>query len=158
MNTWKAILAALVIFGAGLVTGAAWVKLSANSTTVTVAAGPRKPATNGAANGQRKPLSSEHLKKVDLMMRVQKDLNLTPEQRERIEGIISDGQERIRDLWHQVAPEIQDELNDVKSKLCKELTPEQNQRFDELMKQQSHKKSEPAKTSSTNEAPAVVPQ
>src|SRR6185369_11970542 len=111
---------------------------------------PSASVTNAAA---RKPLSLEHLRKVQLMGRVQKELNLTPEQRERIEKIISNGQEHIRDLWDQVSPEIQDELDDVQKKLCNELTPEQHKRFDELMKQSKNKPPTPA--TSTN-APAAT--
>jgi Spy/CpxP family protein refolding chaperone len=150
VSSWKAILAAVVIFGAGLVTGAAWIKLSASkSTTVASAPKPNGNATTNAA--ARKPLSLEHLKKVQLMGRVQRELDLTPEQHERIDKIITDGQERIRDLWDQVAPEIQDELDDVQTRLCKELTPEQHKRFDELMKASKNK---PAATGTSTNAPA----
>ena len=145
MNSWKAILAALVIFGAGLVTGAVWTKVSGNTNPHPISAVPARP------NGVRPALGMEHLRKVELMMRVQKDLNLTPEQRERIEKIIGDGQQRIRELWDQVAPDIKDELDDVKAKLCKELTPEQKATFDDLMKHPP----KPAATSTNAPAPAV---
>jgi hypothetical protein len=143
VNTWKAILAALVIFGTGVVTGAVWLKISegarAGSSSVT-----HTPA-NGAANGNTttpgrpQSLPLEQLRRVELMMHAQKELNLTPVQREHIEKIIGDGQDRIRDLWDQVAPDIFDEFQDVKQKVCAELTQEQNKRFDELMKQHPHK-------------------
>jgi Spy/CpxP family protein refolding chaperone len=153
VNSWKAILAALVIFGAGLVTGAAWVKLSGDAKPP-VAFAPPKISGNASTNGvARKPLSLEHLKKVQLMGSVQKELDLTPEQRERIEKVIGEGQDRIRDLWDRVAPEIDDELKDVRKKLCAELTPEQNKRFDELMKQSKNKPVSPA-VSTNAPAPA----
>lgn len=88
------------------------------------------------------------------MGRVQKDLDLTPDQRARIEKIIGDSQERIRDLWDQVAPDIHDEYEDVKKKVCEVLTPEQNKRFDELMKQQLH----PHKPAATNAPPQASKQ
>ena len=131
MNTWKAILAALVIFGAGFVTGNVVKRVSDQSKT------PPTGSHNPARPGQQ-TLPLEQLRKVELMGRVQKDLDLTPEQHARIEKIISDAQERIRDLWDQVAPDIHDEYEDVKKKLCEQLTPEQNKRFGELMKQQQH--------------------
>lgn len=83
------------------------------------------------------------------MGRVQKELDLTPDQRARIEKIICDGQERIRDLWYEVAPDIRDEYEDVKKNLCGVLTPEQNKRFDELMRQQLH----PHRPAGTNSQP-----
>ncbi|MEY2467134.1 MAG: hypothetical protein QOD03_1655, partial [Verrucomicrobiota bacterium] len=119
MNTWKAILAVLVIFGAGLVTGTVL-----NRTSIAKPAPVPRPAGPPA----KKPIQ---LRRVELMMQVQKELKLTPEQRERIEKIIGDGQERISDLWDQVAPEIQDEYDDVQINFYKELTPEQKKRFDD---------------------------
>ena len=148
MNTWKAILATLVIFGAGLVTGALWTRSQGKETV--------RPPTSGATarpNGARprQGLSLEHIRKMELMMRVQKELNLTPEQRERIEKVISEGQEQIRDLWDPIAPEVRQVLQEVRENLCRELTPEQKGRFDELIKQQSGRRS----SSSTNAPPAA---
>lgn len=139
MNTWKAIFAALVIFGAGFVTGNVLHRITGESKTPAAA-----PAARTARSSQT-PLSLEQLRKVELMGRVQKDLDLTPEQHARMEKIIDDAQGRIRDLWDQVAPDIHDEYEDVQKKLCEELTPDQKKRFDELMKQQQHPhKSTPA--------------
>ena len=128
MNTWKAIFAALVIFGAGFVTG---------NVVNRVAEHPATPPRNTSRPSQQ-TLPLEQLRKVELMGCVQRELDLTPEQHARIEKIISDSQERIRDLWDQVAPDIHDEYEDVKKKLYDQLTPEQKKRFDELMRQQQH--------------------
>jgi hypothetical protein len=135
VNTWKAIFAALVIFGAGFVTGNVLNRVS-NPAKPPVAAPPPRAA---APHSSQPPLSLEQLRKVELMGRVQKDLDLSPEQHARIEKIIGDSQERIRDLWDQVAPDIHDEYDDVQKKVCQELSPDQKKRFDDLMKQQQHK-------------------
>jgi hypothetical protein len=132
VNTWKAILAALVIFGAGFVTGNMLHRISDESKSAPIAGASRNPAH------PQQTLPLEQLRRVELMGRVQKELDLTPDQRARIEKIIGDGQERIRNLWYEVAPDIQDEYEDVKKNLCGVLTPEQNKRFDELMRQQLH--------------------
>ena len=144
MNTWKVILAALVIFGAGFVTGNVANRISQNS---------KAPATAPRASSRpgQPPLSLEQLRKVELMGRVQKDLDLTPEQHARIEKIIEDSQERIRDLWDQVAPDIHDEYDDVQKKVCQELTPDQKKTFDDLMKKQQHNK-KPAATNAPPQA------
>ena len=147
MNTWKAILAALVIFGAGFVTGNVL-----NRMTETAKAPAVPNAARTGAHSSQQPLSLEQLRKVELMGRVQKDLDLTPDQRARIEKIIGDSQARIRDLWDQVAPDIHDEYDDVQKKLCEELTPDQKKRFDELMKKQQHSH----KPSSTNAPPQAA--
>lgn len=145
MNTWKAIFAALVIFGAGFVTGNVLNRLSEASKTPA-------PTTRTTAHSSQQPLPLEQLRKVELMGRVQKDLDLTPEQRARIEKIIGDAQERIRDLWDQVAPDIRDEYEDVQKKLCGELTPEQSKLFIEMMKKQSHPPHKPAATNAPPQA------
>jgi Spy/CpxP family protein refolding chaperone len=135
VNTWKAILAVLVIFGAGFVTGHVASRLSESAKPPAVQNAARTPTRSA-----QPPLSLEQLRKVELMGRVQKDLDLTPEQHARIEKIIEDSQGRIRDLWDQVAPDIHDEYDDVQKKLCQELTPDQKKTFDDLMKkkQQLH--------------------
>jgi Spy/CpxP family protein refolding chaperone len=149
VNTWKAILAVLVIFGAGLVTGHVATRMS-ESAKPAVAPNTLRTATHSS----QPPLSLEQLRKVELMGRVQKDLDLTPEQHARIEKIIEDSQGRIRDLWDQVAPDIHDEYDDVQKKLCQELTPEQKKTFDDLMKQQQHFK-KPAGTNAPSQPHAL---
>ena len=145
MNTWKAILAALVIFGAGFVTGNVLNRVSEQSKAVVPS-----PPRNTARPGQTLPL--DQLRRLELMGRVQKDLDLTPDQHERIAKIIGDGQDRIRELWDQVAPDIHDEYEDVKKKFCDVLTPDQKKRFDDLMKQQLH----PHKPAVTNAPPQAA--
>ena len=147
MNTWKAILAALVIFGAGFVTGNVLNRITEQSKVVTT-----NPPHNTTRTNQTLPL--DQLRRLELMGRVQKDLDLSPDQRARIEKIIGDGQERIRDLWDQVAPDIHDEYEDVKKKFCDALTPDQKKRFEDLMKQQLH----PHKPAATNAPPQASPQ
>jgi len=144
VNTWKAIFAALVIFGAGFVTGNVLNRVAIH------------PVVGGSPhNAPRTPqqtLPLEQLRKVELMGCVQRELDLTPEQHAHIEKIISDSQERIRDLWDQVAPDIHDEYEDVKKKLYDQLTPEQKKRFDELMRQQQHSH----KPAATNAPPQAL--
>jgi hypothetical protein len=147
VNTWKAIFAALVIFGAGFVTGNVLNRISEQSKAPVAAPIPQRAPNHSS----QPPLSLEQLRKVELMGRVQKELELSPEQHARIEKIIGDSQERIRDLWDQVAPDIHDEYDDVQKKVCQELSPEQKKRFDDLMKQQQHKPKP-----STNAPPQAV--
>jgi Spy/CpxP family protein refolding chaperone len=132
VNTWKAIFAALVIFGAGVVTGNVLNRITSK------APAPAAAIPHAGTRSTSQPLSLEQLRKVELMGRVQKDLDLTPKQHARIEKIIGDAQGRIRDLWDEVAPDIHDEYDDVQKKVCTELTPDQKKRFDALMKAQQH--------------------
>jgi hypothetical protein len=143
VNTWKAILAALVIFGAGFITGNLLNRIT-ESKVVT-------PVPHNTAHSQQ-TLPLEQLRRVELMGRVQKELDLSPDQRARIEKVVGEGQERIRDLWDQVAPDIHDEYEDVKKKFCDILTPDQKKRFEDLMKQQLHPPHKPATTNAPPQA------
>src|SRR5206468_6388262 len=82
MNAWKPILAALVIFAAGVVTG---------GLTVT-ARQPRLPHPEGAQTKRPTALPREGQLR-ELSRRVQKELGLTPVQREQIEAIIHESQD-----------------------------------------------------------------
>jgi Spy/CpxP family protein refolding chaperone len=154
VNTWKAILAALVIFGAGFVTGTALNRLADESKAIAPPAMPAA-ATRNAARSSQMPIPMVQLRKIELMGRVQKALDLTADQHARIEKIIGDGQDQIQDLWNQVAPDIQDEFEDVKKKVCAQLTPEQETRFNMMMKQQLLLHARPG---ATNAPPQGVPE
>ena len=65
----------------------------------------------------------------DFLNRLSHELKLSSEQRERIERIVSEGQERTRELWRV-------ERVETWHRIRKELTPEQQIRFEELFKSQ----------------------
>ncbi len=116
MNTWKPILAALVIFAAGVVTGGLTVNL-------------RKPAA-------KKPVAMPREGQLrELSRRMQAELDLTPEQRGRIETIIHDSQDRVKLLREEVGQKTSEEFREMRQKIRDELTPEQRKKFAEIMKQ-----------------------
>ena len=101
MKPWKVILATLVIFVAGMVTGG----------LATKRLQPEPLATKTPANLQR----------YDLLRRMEKRLELTPPQQERIEQIVRESQERTKKAWEQVRPIIRDEFQRVQDRI-RELT------------------------------------
>ena len=153
MNTWKVILATLVIFVAGVVTGGLLVsyadraqqknrrflprdnvRLPANANPSAFGSPrdsrespPRLP--NPLQNRLPRGVSMEFLQKLD------SEVRLTAEQHERIEKIIAAGQLRNKELWERVAPEMRREIAETQKRIREELTPEQRVRFEELMKQ-----------------------
>jgi predicted transcriptional regulator len=153
VNTWKVILATLVIFVAGVVTGGLLVSYADRAQqksrrflprdNVRVPANvnpspfgsPRDPREspqrlpNPLQNRMPRGVSMEFLQKLDAEVR------LTAEQRERIEKIIAEGQLRNKELWERVAPEMRREIAETQKHIREELTPEQRVRFEELMKQ-----------------------
>jgi hypothetical protein len=77
--------------------------------------------------------------RVDFLRRVQRDLDLTAEQRERIDRILKESQERTHAIMEPVSPLLRQELQRTKEAFREELTPAQRTRFEELLKQQNQR-------------------
>ncbi|HWI55679.1 MAG TPA: hypothetical protein VNZ22_00530, partial [Bacillota bacterium] len=142
MNSWKVILATMVIFGTGVVTGGLLVRHSERirplrpphaSTTV-------RPTPVPSAGGMR----------LEFLRRVQRELNLTPDQQKHVERLLKDSQERTRRLVEPVAPQLRQEIQRTKEDFREVLTESQRTRFDELLKQQQRPR-EPRHQQSTHE-------
>jgi len=128
LNTWKVILATIVIFVAGLVTGAlvVWHSGQLFSTPSQHQPGAPRPTPVVSPGGLR----------LDLLRRMQRDLHLTAAQHEEIDKLLKESQERSRKIMEPVAPQIRDELARTREEFRKVLTPEQRARFDELLEHQ----------------------
>ena len=148
VSTWRVVLATTVIFGAGVIVGGVLI-----SHPDRVKERHRRPPGAGLPSWhpQRKDFgqsASRELqptldgRRMDFVLGVHRELNLTPEQRERIEKIVREGQEQTKTLWEGIAPKLRKEMQDVKDKIRAELTPEQEARFEELLKQRSPRKPE----------------
>ena len=66
-----------------------------------------------------------------------RQLRLTSEQRERIDQIMADGQERMRELRARIEPQMRKELQETREQIRAVLTPEQREQFEQLMKQRT---------------------
>ena len=115
MNPWKFILATVLIYGTGVVTGAL---------LTTLVERPHKAA--------RPPqqLTYSQIQRGEFLVRLQKQLNLTPEQHDRIGHILRDSNQRTKPYWDPVAAKMKDEVRTVTEKIRGELTPEQSAKFD----------------------------
>ena len=95
------------------------------------------------------------------VQQLDKALHLTPEQRAAIAKIVTDGQERNREIWTNVAPQMHKVLQDVRQQIREQLTPEQRKQFEELLKRfrpAGHRPQPPANSPSpTNEPPMMAP-
>ena len=126
MNAWKPILAALVIFAAGVVTGGLTIQLRE----------PRPAPVPVEKTPVRKvPAMPREAQLRELSRRMQAELDLAPEQRDRIEAIIHDSQERMKTVRDEVGKKIGEEFREMRLKIRGELTPEQRKKFTEIMKQ-----------------------
>ncbi|MSU64162.1 MAG: hypothetical protein EXS31_17520 [Pedosphaera sp.] len=117
MNAWKPIVAALVIFAAGVVTGGLTARLAAPARI--------RPAQNPPINLGVRPGRAE------MVERMQRELSLTEVQRERIDVVVRESQERTRQLWEGIAPQAHAEHKRVRERIREELSPEQRTKFDE---------------------------
>ena len=143
MNSWKIILAAVVIFGAGVLTGGLLVNYVEQSHPKDIQRPPGElnphPQANNRDHDQPdpqdlpKPRPPEILSK-QFMQQLDKALHFTPEQRAAIAKIVTDGQERNHEIWTNVAPQFHKGLQDVRQQIREQLTPEQRKQFEELLK------------------------
>jgi Spy/CpxP family protein refolding chaperone len=129
VKTWKAILAALVIFVAGAVTGGVVTWQTKLPLKFKSAA---KPSGNA-------PVSPWMLQRPDFAQRIHRDLGLTDQQTEKIESILAKSRQRTGLLWETLREPLQEELSQVKAEIRALLTPEQSAKFDEIIKPRSGK-------------------
>lgn len=120
MNSWKVILATLVIFGAGVITGA--LALKKNIPPPVAPPPPAQPAPG--VDAQRR-----------LQDRMKREMQLTPEQIEKLEKIFTESRERIKIIWNLLGPELQTEHRKVLDEIRAELSDQQKKKLEELLKQ-----------------------
>jgi hypothetical protein len=153
VNTWKVILATLVIFAAGVVTGgllvshADRVKLRPRSNWRPLQAetAPRPIEPNSPRETVRPlgvPAAVPQFLRKEFLERLDREVDLTAEQRERIEQVVREGQERNRQFWERVSPELRKEIAEARRQIQAVLRPEQRARFDELMKQRPQRRTD----------------
>lgn len=153
MNAWKVILSTLVIFIAGVVTGGLLV-----STSIRIAQIRPRQFNNGpggaAAPGGTRPMAANpwQTKNLDLLRRMDRELDLTPEQRPHIEKIMSASQERVAAIWKPVAPQMNREMQAVRAEIRAELTPDQQKKFDGFAKPRPNQDKD-RRRGQTNSAP-----
>lgn len=122
MSPWKVILATVIIFGTGVLTGG----------FVTQRAF-RDRAPKPAARVQQPDLVPiPYFARREFLERMDRHLNLSREQYDRIAKILQDSQERTRIIVGLVSPELQEELRAVRQEIRQQLTPEQRDKFQEL--------------------------
>lgn len=123
MSPWKVILATMVIFICGVVTGSLVTKTEMRRPPPTRGPGPFRPGP-GAPGGARN---------VELLRRMDKDLSLDSGQHERIDKIMRESQDRTQLLWTNMAPAMQKEVARMRGEIHDQLTPEQQKLFDAML-------------------------
>ena len=126
MSPWKVILATMVIFVCGLVTGAMLTRtmMPRNEPALAVLPAPASAAAPPLLQMQR----AAFFKALD------KQLDLSGEQRDQIGKIMKASQERTQPLWSKIKPQMNEELKIVREEIRAVLTPEQRKKFVELLR------------------------
>jgi Spy/CpxP family protein refolding chaperone len=122
VKVWKVILATLVIFAAGFVTGNLLTRRPVP-----------KPIEKKVAETNAAP-PSPWMVQQRFLAKMKTELNLTPEQYERLDKIFAESRERMKILMDIIEPEWRGELRDVREKILAELQPEQRAKFEEMLK------------------------
>ena len=121
MNTWKVILATLVIFTAGLVTGGMAVK---------------RLTARAHAEGPRLAPIVPRLLRAEFIQRLERELRLTPEQHDQLSEIVRQSQERVRTLHEKIGPDLMEEMRSTREQIRNLLSPEQQRRFEQIQRRQ----------------------
>lgn len=151
MNSWKVILATVVIFGAGVVTGGLLVNYVQHG---------RPELRHNSGDQHREaahelPLPHAEIMNKQFIQQLDDALHLTPDQRKAIEKILADGQQRNRELWKLVSPQMRMVIQDVNQRIRSKLTPEQQKQFAKLMKQ-LHPQRKPPGTNGPSDTMSVT--
>ena len=125
MSAWKVILATVIIFATGVITGGVLVYRTQRQVRL-----PPPPL----ARPPQEMVPTPWFARREFLDRMDHQLNLSREQYDRIAKIIQTSQERTRQIVGRVRPEIQEELRHVRRDIRSELTPEQARKFDELQR------------------------
>jgi hypothetical protein len=175
MNSWKIILAAVVIFCAGVITGSLLVnqvpeKRPGDAAPVTTEPNTHPPGDNRQPGSRPEVplprwlverLSKDERLSKEFVRRLDKELHLTLAQSNHIAAIVAEGQERNRVIWTNVAPHMLKVMRDVNQQIRAELTPEQVKQFEVSMKQHPPRRppstNGPPKSAAATNVPPVAP-
>jgi hypothetical protein len=160
VNSWNVILATIVIFGAGVITGGLLVNHVEHPAGVHRPVAVKSQEQTNEFGEMPVPLRAQILNK-QFVGQLSEELQLSKDQREQIGKIIAQGQQSTHDLWKLVGPQFQLISRNTRQQIRNVLTPEQRKQFEILVKQQRHPQLTnvpPAQLlGATNPPPASVP-
>jgi len=130
VNAWKPILAAAVIFVAGVVTGGFVVDIGAPKP-------PRAfPRERGPRNAEHRPGSMMEGQLNWLMKRIKRDLNLTDDQAAKVESAFTASRDEMKTCWEEIQPRMRASTEKLKEALRDDLTGEQIAKFEKYLRPQ----------------------
>lgn len=132
MNRWRVILAAAVIFLTGAGTGAVLVRTYA----------PPKIVKRSHVSPPL-PIGSE--RREEYIARLDRELQLTAEQRTQVETILKDSQKRMKEIWEPMEPQVKEEYRRTRREIFEILTPEQQARMKQWRKERDERNKDGSK-------------
>lgn len=129
MKSFKIILAVLVIFGAGFFSGHLFSSRAQSRPASTALSEPGETGVRGTNSvppwerGRR-----------SFIGRLQEDLGLTDEQRDRMDVIFQESRQRTHELWERLREPMAKEVQFVADQVKTVLTPDQQEKYDEMMR------------------------
>ena len=130
MTRWKVIFAAFVIFAAGAVTGALSMRgFNAES--------PRQKAPSPPPHPFPSPQA--YVEKLD------RQVQLTEEQRVKIEELLTESQKRMEKLWEPISPVAREEFRRTRKEISEILTEEQREQWKKHWRHRDGRKPEEQK-------------
>jgi Spy/CpxP family protein refolding chaperone len=119
----------MLIFGTGVVTGALVVRHAQIRS-------PRIQRPQPQPNARPNLPISPSAMRLEFLRRAVQELNLSPEQHERLDRIVKESQQHMRKLMEPIAPQMNESFQKTREQFRAVLTPEQRARFDEMSRQQ----------------------
>jgi Spy/CpxP family protein refolding chaperone len=127
VKIWSVVIAVMLIFGAGVVTGGLLVR----TRVVQHETAPAPAAQRSAA-----PMPNLALGRQMFIQRVRSELDLTPEQSAKVDEIMAESHKRIAKIYEPVTPQAREESRRVRQEILALLTPQQKKKFTQSIKRQ----------------------
>jgi Spy/CpxP family protein refolding chaperone len=126
----------MVIFACGIFTGVFVTRMEPVAPVAPSATAPVTTTTSSTStNKPPLPVYAQlQLQRPEFLKKMDRQLDLTPEQHDQIAKIMKDSQDRTLPIWEKIAPEMNDELKRAREEIRNVLTPEQRKRWFELMR------------------------
>jgi Spy/CpxP family protein refolding chaperone len=145
VKIWKVVIAVILIFGAGVVTGGLLVRLRVPPRPT-----PAGPVVMGS------PAAIPPGKQM-FVQRVRRELDLTADQSAQVDEIMRDSHKRMVKIYEPVAPQAREETRRVRQEIQAILTPEQKKKFNEVFKRHQRENSDSTKTNAAQSNATLTP-
>jgi Spy/CpxP family protein refolding chaperone len=144
VKIWKVVVAVMVIFGAGVVTGGFLVR-------VRVPAPLSRPVSDGPVAGTPSLVPGRQ----QFVQRLHRELSLTPEQSAQVDLIMRESHEHMAKIMEPVAPQTREETRRVRQQIQAILTPEQKTKFNDTFKRRQRDPEERRKYRADTNSPSL---